>query len=305
MIMTSFIPGNAPNTTNPYANLGTPTTALGFPEMYSYRDAYHAMHEASESAPILGVDGEGNPISVDLDSDSPHMLVSAGTGGGKSTLLRTIAAQMLANGAVATVLDLKRHSHRWAKNLPNVGYAQTLPDIGNALVELGQEVHRRNEIVEMHPGEIEDAPVGPRIVVIFEEMNATMSALRDLSRKLPRGAYTALDAFRDIMFLGRAAKVHVLSVAQFADAKAMGGSDIRENFNTRILIRYSKNAWTMLAYDCGLPQPAPEAKGRGMVCSGGKARETQFAYLTEEEAFNLAYSPYGSVEFHTSETVTA
>src|SRR5262249_22324429 len=125
------------------------------------------------------VDGTGKPISVDLDSDSPHVLVSASTGGGKSVLLRSVASQMMANGAIATFLDIKRHSHRWAKNLPNAGYASTLPEIGNALVELGKEVHRRNEIVEQWPGTVETAPVGPRIVVVFEEMNATMTQLKE------------------------------------------------------------------------------------------------------------------------------
>lgn len=272
----------------PYSQMSTPAQSLAFPELLDYEAAKPLIERSPESAPLLGVDGEGMPVAVDLDSDSPHMLTSAASGGGKSVLVRGVSAQILANGGIATFLDLKRHSHRWAKNLPNAGYAQTLPEIGNALVELGREVHRRNEIVEHHRGPIEEASVGPRLIIPFEEMNATMGQLMQLSRRLPRGAYTAIDALRDIMFMGRAAKVHVLAVAQFADAKSMGGSDLRENFSTRVLIRYTKNAWTMLAYDCGLPMPAPEQAGRGMVCRAGRARETQFLYLTEDQARALA-----------------
>lgn len=287
----------------PYSQMSTPTASLGFPDILSFSGALPLIEDASESAPVLGIDGSGNAIAVDLDSDSPHMLVSASTGGGKSVLLRSIAAQMLAKGSVATVLDIKRHSHFWAKGLPNVGYAETLPQIGNALVELGREVHRRNEAAgewlanERKLGrfsKIEDAPVGPRIVVLFEELNATMSQLRELGRRLPRGAYSAMDALRDIAFMGRAAKVHLLAVGQFLDARTMGG-DIRECFSTRILIRYTKNTWTMLAYDCGLPQTAPEQVGRGMVCRAGKARETQFLYLTDQEAAALAMSAHTQV----------
>ncbi len=278
-----------------YSQMSTPSQSLGFPSVLTYDDATGLIAHAAESAPILGVDGTGAPISVDLDSDSPHMLVSASTGGGKSVLLRAIAAQMLANGAIATFLDVKRHSHRWAKNLPNAGYASTLPEIGNALVELGREVHRRNEIVENWPGSIETAPVGPRIVVVFEEMNATMSQLKELTRRIPNGTYDAMDALRDVAFMGRAAKVHIIAVGQFMDARTMG-SDIRECFNTRVLIRYTKQTWTMLAWDCGLPQAAPDKTGRGMVCRGGKARETQFLYMSEEEAAALARSPYSPVQ---------
>lgn len=282
-------------TAGPYSQMSTPSQSLGFPDVLTYENAYGLIQHAESQSPILGVDGTGAPISVDLDSDSPHMLVSAATGGGKSVLLRSIAAQMMAKGAIATFLDVKRHSHRWAKNLPNAGYASSLPEIGNALVELGREVHRRNEIVENWPGTIETAPVGPRIVVVFEEMNATMSQLKELTRRIPNGTYDAMDALRDVAFMGRAAKVHIIAVGQFMDARTMG-SDIRECFSTRVLIRYTKQTWTMLAWDCGLPQAAPDHKGRGMVCRGGKARETQFLYMSEEEAAQLARSPYAPVQ---------
>lgn len=281
----------------PYSQLSSPAQTLGFPEILDLPNYWTLLNECSTASEILlGVDGEGKPVKVDLDTDSPHVLVSASSGGGKSVILRSATAQILANGGVATVLDLKRHSHRWAKNLHNVGYAQTLGEIGNALVEIGKEVHRRNMIVDEWPGSIETAPVGPRLVVVFEEMNATMSQLRELTRRIPSGTYDAIDAFRDILFMGRAAKVHILAVAQFADARTMGGSDIRENFTTRILLNYSKQAWTMLAYDCGVPQAAPEEVGRGMTCRGGKARQTQFLYLTEEEAAAMARSAYAAVQ---------
>lgn len=277
-----------------YSGLASPSASLSFPDVLSYESARGHIESAPESAPVLGVDGSGQPVSVDLDDDSPHILVSAASGGGKSVILRSVAAQVMASGGQAVFLDLKRHSHRWAKNLPDALYAQTLPEIGNALIAIGAEVHRRNEIVEQFPGAIEDAPVGERLVIVFEELNATMGQLKGLDRKLPRGAYTALDAFRDIMFMGRAAKIHVVAVAQYASAEALGGGDIRENFSTRILARYTKQAWTMLAYDCGLPQPSPEETGRGMVCRGGKARQTQFLYLTEEEAAQMVRDAYDS-----------
>lgn len=277
--------------TGPYSQMSTPSQSLGFPTVLTYDNARDLVRYAEESAPILGVDGTGAPISVDLDSDSPHLLVTAATGGGKSVLIRSISAQMMATGSKAVFLDIKRHSHRWAKNLENAGYAATLPEIGNALVELGREVHRRNEIVENWPGTIETAPVGPRIVVVFEEMNATMVALKELTKRIPAGTYSALEALSDIAFMGRAAKVHLLAVGQFMDARTVG-SAIRECFSTRVLIRYTKQSWTMLAWDCGLPQAAPEQPGRGMVCRGGKARETQFLFMTEEEAAALARSAY-------------
>ena len=222
------------------------------------------------------------------------MLISGGSGGCKSSIARTIAVQALSQGAQVLILDAKQHSHTWARGFPNVAYADTLPEIGNALVAVGQEVRRRNAAVKeimmanLDNPEFDESQidVGPRIVVIFEEMNATFEALTKLTRNLFRNSntYTAIDGFSDLTFMGRAAKMHAVAIAQLAEAKATGGSAIRENFNTRILVNYTKNAWNMLAWDCGYPLASPEQKGRGYVCRAGKARETQFLYITEQEA---------------------
>lgn len=275
-----------------YSGLSTPQGSLHFPEVLDWNEAKGFIYDCPESQVMLGVDGDCEPVYFDFDNDSPHVLINMGSGGGKSTLARGIATQALTKGANVVFLDAKRHSHRWAKNLPGVHYAQTFTEIGDALVSVGMELHRRNEVVDDFPGPIEEAPVGERIIVVFEEMNATMDALKSMSRKLPEGSYDAMDALKDIMFMGRAAKIHVVAIAQFASAEAMGGSAIRENFGYRILARYTKQAWTMLAYDCGVPQPAPKEKGRGRICHGGVARETQFLYLTEEQCAALVRAAY-------------
>lgn len=262
--------------------MATPTSSLGFPDILTLKAAQSLIADAPQSRPILGVDGTGEEISVDLDADSPHVLIQASVGGGKSVTGRSILAQGLAKGALGVILDVKRCSHRWAYNLPNVGYAKSIPEIGYALVELGKEVHRRNEIVENYPGEIEDAPVGPRIIVLAEELNATMRSLMELTKRIPKGSYNAMDALRDVLLLGRAAKVHIIGIIQFPDYRILDQS-MTECFNTRIMIRYTKNAWVKIAWDAGMPQAAPPETGRGMVVYGGKARETQLLFLTEEQ----------------------
>ncbi|WP_435972243.1 hypothetical protein [Streptomyces sp. Qhu_M48] len=72
-----------------------------------------------ESAPLIGLGAAGKTVSVDLDHDSPHVLINAGTGGGKSTILRTIACQFLHNGAQAQVS--RPHPTRAHEPYPNRG----------------------------------------------------------------------------------------------------------------------------------------------------------------------------------------
>ena len=74
---------------------------------------------------------------VDLDSESPHMAVSAGTGAGKSNMLRVVAAQLMHHGASLVILDLKRRSHRWAKGLDGVTYCREVAEIHRALCRAG------------------------------------------------------------------------------------------------------------------------------------------------------------------------
>lgn len=275
--------------TNPYSGVSTPQK--DFPSILPWGEATDWIAGVGSSGVLLGVDGTGNPMSVDLDSESPHVLISAPTGRGKSAVARSVAVQRLALGDVVVILDVKRHSHRWANGLaPNVHYAKDAQDIGGALVNLGHEVHRRNGVVDGWDGPLADSPVGPRIIVVFEEQNATMALLKGLDKRLPDGEYTALQGLMDVSFMGRAVKIHLVSFAQLASYRASGGAEIIENYGTRVLIGHSPQAWRWLASDCGRPMTAPEEPGRGIVCHGGKARECQLLWVPEESAADLVLS---------------
>jgi hypothetical protein len=259
------------------------------PEVRELADA------SRESAPLIGVGPEGARIGVDLDAESPHVLVSASTGGGKSVITRTMGAQMLHHGSQMVVLDFKRHSHKWARGLPNVEYCRDIQDIHDALVMLGKEGHRRNIVVDDWEGPEGEEPVGPRLGIILEEANATISKLKRYWQatrhpKLDPKESPAIDALREILFMGRAVRMHVLLVAQSATAAALGGPEVRECFATRILARYTRNAWMMLVPEV---QPIPRSTrhvGRAQVVLGGVASETQVMFMTPAEAREWAVS---------------
>ena len=269
--------------TNPYSGLSTPHSE--FPSLLPLNEATDWIEDLKDSEVLLGVDGTGRSLTADLDSDSPHILVSAPTGRGKSAVARSIATQRLIQGDMVVFLDIKQHSHRWARKLaPNIHYAKDPQDIGGALVNLGREVHRRNQIVHDFDGPVREAPVGPRIIVVFEEQNATMDVLRELTGRLSPGEYGAQRGLQDVAFMGRAVKIHIVSFAQLASRRASGGAEVLENYGTRILIGHSTTAWRWLASDCGRMVTAPEAVGRGVMCHGGKAREIQLLWVPEEDA---------------------
>ncbi|MFH9742680.1 hypothetical protein ACH4MA_33955 [Streptomyces roseolus] len=66
----------------------------------------------SGSLVLIGLTTDGQPVCADLDADSPHVLFCSATGGGTTTVPRTLTAQFLHHGAHALVLDLKMMPHR-------------------------------------------------------------------------------------------------------------------------------------------------------------------------------------------------
>jgi hypothetical protein len=268
-----------------YEGLSTSGTEE-YADYVGYSSVAADMWQLPESELLLGLGGEYAPVTVDLASDTPHVLVSAGSGAGKSVIARSLATQALLKGFQVVILDTKQISHMWAEGLPGVHVARTAAEVGNAITSLGMEVHRRMRSIRNSPfGMQED--VGPRVLVIYEEMNSTVDMLKELDKSLPpRGVYKSQQAFGDIMNLGRAAKMHVVGFAQYADAHTVP-TRWRESFGYRILIRWSSNQWNMLAWQVGYCPPASRHPGRGVVVVGDRALGTQFLYLEEEHCAAL------------------
>ncbi|WP_425580581.1 hypothetical protein, partial [Streptosporangium amethystogenes] len=125
-------------------------------------------------------------------------------------------------------------------------------------------------------------------------MNATTSKLvsywASIRDKEDPKKSPAIEALGDILFMGRQARTHVLAIGQLMSARAMGGPEMRECFSTRVLARYSMNAWKMLVPEVW---PAPRASrhpGRVQLVQAGQAYETQVIFGSEEDAKNFVLS---------------
>lgn len=250
-----------------------------------------AMLKAPESAPVIGLAREHKVTAIDLEAESPHALLSARSGRGKSQFARGQAAQLLARGARVVVLDVRRTSHRWVKDHPHVRYCRDITDIHGELLLLQAECERRNHLIDEHGPEI--AAELPRIVVISEEMNAMMRRLNRHWTKVRTNAdpkvSPALDAFGDLMFMGREPKINLIGIGQLMTAAASGGNEARENFGTRVLAGYTQNAWRMLVPEVAMPKASKRA-GRVQVVLAGNAIETQATYWSDKEAREWAWS---------------
>jgi hypothetical protein len=250
----------------------------------------------------LGQGAGGVPVTISLQDDSPHIALSAGSGAGKSVLAQLIAVQVLARGGRVIILD-RKGSHRWALGLAGVDYCTRPEQMHDALVKAAALANDRNDAA-LHEEDGWDP--GPRVLIICEELNATIGQLqRHWAAAREKGdpkRSPAVDALGDISFMGRSAKVNLLAIAQMLTARAIGGPEARENFGIRCMARYTVNAWKMLVPEASMPR-ASRTLGRWQIVVGGHADECQVVYLTTAQAREVA-NPANGLDRPLSRDVT-
>src|SRR6185437_12040988 len=128
-----------------------------------------AIREAGVDDLVLGIGQDGNIVKVSLSNDSPHIVLSIDSGGGKSVTVRCLASQVLFRGGIAAILDNKLVSHPSLRGLPNVAYADDIEKIHEFLCWLDGEITRRGQFIRGHTdllGNVTGSP-GPRLVVFL------------------------------------------------------------------------------------------------------------------------------------------
>ncbi|MGH3353338.1 MAG: hypothetical protein ACRDPS_21935 [Nocardioides sp.] len=259
------------------------------PKLVTADDIREHMEAADESAPVIGLTRGKKPVSIDLDSESPHVAVSIGTGGGKSMLTRSAIIHVLMHGGLVVVLDVKRTSHRWLKGHPRVLYVRDPADISAALLRLRAELDRRQILTD----DEEDAWPGPRILVVVEERNTMVGAIKSwwakTRTKEDPTTPPALDALNELAFMGREPMMHLWSIAQSATARTMGGPEGRENYACRILGRFTYGNWNMLVGKAHAMPKSSRHRGRVQVVME-EVVETQTTMWEKEEAQEAAWS---------------
>ncbi|MEU2179816.1 hypothetical protein [Streptomyces thermolilacinus] len=253
------------------------------PEMLRLSDpgVREQLQTLPDSVVLIGLTTDGQPVCADLDADSPHFLVCSATGGGTTTVLRTLTAQLLHHGAHALVLDLKRISHRWAQGLPDVTYCRDIASIHDALIGLRAEMGRRIGHIDQH-GDADDLP---RLTVVFEAADATLNSLaRHWGKVREKGdpkTSPAIDALEDLLFAGRQARMHVLLAGHLNRPL---GPEAREKFSTLVLGRVTTGTWERLVPYVDTVPKGNTHPGRVHVVQGLTALPTQVLLMTDAEA---------------------
>jgi hypothetical protein len=246
---------------------------------------------------LLGLGRQAAPVIWQQEADSPHACLSMGSGAGKSATARALVAQHLARGGIVLILDIKRLSHAYARGLAGVRYCRSIAEIHDALLWLSDELDRRNEAADDgadDDGNTDHVEIGPRILVVAEELNATAARLakhwQAIKSKDDPKQSPAVDALAACLFMGRQVRVNVVCIAQFLSARLLGGGEARENLGFRVLGRFTMNNWRALCSEVWPPPRSSRHRGRVQVFVSGDVRECQVLFLTPAEARELATS---------------
>lgn len=278
----------------PRALFATPLTP---PRLVTWEDVERYYLQSEEYRPFLGLTGKDTALYAEMVSDSPHVGLSAGSGAGKSELVKTIIMQALRWGWGVVILDWKEVSQEWAEGLPGVRIVRDIQDIHEWLVRLGEDLDLRKKAYRQD----RTLPGRAKVLVVYEEMNATSDLLAaywqdlratewdpEVKKTMPTKS-PALRAQNALVFGGRQFGIHCLFMAQrFSNRVTQGNTDIRENFNIKLLSRYSPATVKMLAPDIKPFPRKPTNLGAWVAVMGQEAVVFQAPLISDEQARNYA-----------------
>ena len=198
------------------------------PARVSWDDMAAAIRSAAANELVFG-SGKRAALVKASYSDSPHVAIPGGSGGGKSNLAAFLLLQEMIRGSLIFNLDPKWISHLWLQNLPNVINAHDTPDLHLALTWLGKELLRRTKAAYYSAGGTGRVRgnVGDRIIVLCEELNYGMPGLKDYWREIrtkedPKQS-PAIAALSALSCAGRASDIHEWLIAQLLTVQSTGG----------------------------------------------------------------------------------
>jgi hypothetical protein len=282
----------------------TPHVEVVMPERVSYK---WSAEDPADLIPI-GRDERNEPVLADLTGLTPHVLVSAPTGFGKTTILSVIVAHVAGHGGLVDILDPKHigfvdHVETNGKrtgpifeDLPNVRIHTEIGEMMSVVKRFRQDID--NAYRAMKQG---TRPEGsPLRLLVVDELGTFCEMVVDLWREEGnKGTPEVYGDMKRILWLGRAAGYHVIGAAQQANVKAVfGASDPRDQFALRIASGpQSPEAWSFMFGKQPVPN-LPARRGLASVGVGTAFRTVQLAHLSTAEA--RAIAARGKARFSTS-----
>ena len=261
--------------------LHTVPACKAFGEMVKWKDHYRP---GTASVLALGVDAAGMQVTINL-SKTPHWLIGAATGGGKTVLLQLILHQLQMAKYTIYLADYKGvdidtceygEGHYADNNLDLIAMLQKV------VTELDQ---RRAELAKSHSHNIDvynataHTPL-PRIVVVIDE---TSMILDTTGRSKEEKAEIAeiLNHLLTIGRLGRAMGIHLIVATQRPDVASVPGA-LKAQLDGRICGHTADAQSSIVILDDGSGAKLPAIPGRFILRDGSGSDRIIQSYFFDQ-----------------------
>ncbi|MDF4254726.1 hypothetical protein [Streptomyces sp. WMMB303] len=266
-----------------------PTKTAPDPEPPAKVDLFgERMQEAIEAAPegtyILGVDAQDEITELPLIGEESHIAVSVGTGGGKSSLLQTLAVQVIRQRGTVVAIDPKMVSLQCLHGIEGVHIYDDPGQGGDMrrVLEWASQV-TDSRFYEMREGCTEFPP----LFLFLEECNELTDILKTVWAETKEPGAPSQDPIwtkvASVLRRGRQVNVHVVAVFQDLRDTDFGGVSLGLLFPYKLMGAYAKKQWDRIIGSNVAMPPSERKAGRLVGVKNGNAFRFQAAYAIVED----------------------
>jgi hypothetical protein len=233
---------------------------------------------ANPKAPMLyyGVDENGTPRGwvIGKKTTMPHMLIIGPTGGGKTTVLRSLIAGAVAQGIYVFAADPKMIELTPFYGFPGCYIASTGEEIAKMIEAMEKLMYDRYDQIKKNPNAADSMRpvlfVLDELLILRQVLKRFHARAGGVDGKPGKGTPPWFDSIAALLALARSALINVVIGVQRPDA-TLFDDGARDNLRQRLsLMRLSSQGSTMLWGSPYIGVDLPMVQGRAMASPDGE-----------------------------------
>ena len=217
----------------------------------------------------LGYDVTYNPAK------SPHILISGGTGSGKSMFMSFLLIEFLKKKSTIFLCDPKNSDLGSLSNYFGEKYVATTPNNIARVIRLAvEEMKKRYTYMNenfIYGANFETHGFKP-VWILFDEIGAFQAYGTD--KKSKEFINEVMDGIKQIILLGRQAGCFILIAGQQINANNLS-TELRDNFSLRVSLGFNSSEGLRMMFGSATPDVSIpiEVKGAGLLYLHGSGKE--------------------------------